>query len=313
VSVKVKVSLLSGAGLALLLVAGPGVSSATAGVTIRFGSSDRNRLEAERLETMRGLAHYLDEAAQNAARQVSDNRGQGRDRRFVGSINDFARQTNSFHERMDSYQAQPWNVANEVGVLNQRASRVNQQIRNARVFRQTYDDWTEVLSVLQLMNRSLQGYDVQVPAPHREAYQPYERRSRYAEGRHHELAPDGDDSRGQFVTGSPLQEFRRLANILDVQSERVLSAAAQSSDRFELGDQFTADLRRFAQQAADLNQRGDAGSLDRREVELLVQQLLEDARQTDAGMRQSNVFPRVWTEWQDSIRLLEQMASLVQS
>jgi len=78
------------------------------------------------------------------------------------------------------------------------------------------------------------------------------------------------------------------------------------SDR---SDQSLADLRHFAEQASDLDRRCGADTLNPRDIGPVVGHLMDDARQNDRSMRESNVFPRV--EWAASIRLLEQMATIV--
>src|SRR5258707_15562738 len=110
-----KTSWAGATALGALLLTGPAVPPASAGITIRFGRGE-NRLEGQRFTTMRGLAHRLDEAAQKAARVAGDTQEErnGRMRqRFLWAINDFARQARSFHERMDQYGSSPWDVADE--------------------------------------------------------------------------------------------------------------------------------------------------------------------------------------------------------
>lgn len=303
-----KTSWVSAAGLGALLLVGPAVSPASAGVTIRFGRGE-NRLEGQRFTTMRGLAHRLDEAAQKAARVAGDTQEErnGRMRqRFLWAINDFARQARSFHERMDQYGAAPWDVADEVEALGQRARQVSSQLRGANAFPETYEDWAEAVNALNLMNRSLGGQDVAIPPAERRAYQPFDEHSRYNDGRHVE-GFGGPGDRGGYVTGPPLREFRRLANSLNVESDRAVSLAEQGPDR---GNRSLAELRRFARRTSDLSRSTGADALDPREIGPVVDRLMDDARQNDRSMREGGDFPRV--EWAASIRLLEQMASIVQ-
>ena len=321
-NMKEKTAWFSAAGLGVLLMVGSAVPAAGAGITFRWGSGDR-RLEGQRLTTMRALAHRLDEAAQQAANVAGDT-AQERNgvmrQRFLWAINDFARQTRSFHERLDRYQSSPWWVADEVAALNQRAVQVNNQIRGARAFPETYDDWAEAVGALNLMNRSLGGQNVMIPTVDRRAYQPWDEHYRYSDGRHVPGYGDPEDRDGRdrngyqtgngYVTGSPLQEFRRLANSLSVESGRAVSAAEQNRDRSDRGSQSLYDLRQFAQRTSDLNRSSSANSLNAREIGPVVDRLMDDARQNDRNMRENNAFPRV--EWTASIRLLEQMASIVQ-
>lgn len=301
-----KTSWLSAAGVGALLLAGPAVPPASAQITIRFGRGE-NRLAGQRFTTMRGLAHHLDEAAQQAARVAGDTAQErnGRMRqRFLWAINDFARQARSFHERLDQYGNSPWDVADEVAALGQRARQVNRQIRSANAFPETYRDWAEAVNALNLMNRSLGGQDVAIPTAERRAYQPFDEHYRYRDGRHVEGFDDSGDRDG-YVTGTPLREFRRLANSLNVEIERAVSVAEQSPDQSDRSDGSLAGLRDFAQRASDLNRSSGADALNPREIGPVVGQLMDDARQNDRNTRGS-------IEWAPSIRLLEQMASIVQ-
>ena len=60
-------------------------------------------LEGRRFETMRALAHYLVEAAQDALAGTLQTRRRGSptDRRYITAVRDFARQAESLHTRMD--------------------------------------------------------------------------------------------------------------------------------------------------------------------------------------------------------------------
>lgn len=300
------------AGLGALLLTTAAVPTAGAQVTIRWGRGDQ-RLDGQRLNTMRALAHHLDEAAQQAARVAGDTTQErnGRMRqRFLWAINDFARQTRSLHERLDQYRNSPWDVADEVAALNQRAGQVSGQIRGARAFPETHQDWAEAVRALNLMNRSLAGQNVAVPTAARHPYQPWDENYRYRDGRHDPGYGDPEDRDGQvrngYVTGNPLREFRRLANSLNVETDRAISVAEQNRYPSDRSNQSLDDLRQFAQRASDLNRNSGADSLNAREIGPVVGRLMDEARQND----RSNAYPRV--EWAASIRLLEQMASIVQ-
>jgi len=284
------------AGIAALLLAGPAVTPVRAQVTIRFGRGD-HRLEGQRFTTMRALAHRLDEAAQTAAREAGDTPEErsGRMRqRFLWAINDFARQARSFHERMDQYGASPWDVADEVDALTQRARQVSSQLRGANAFPETYEDWAQVVSTLTLMNRSLSGENVVLPPLNRRGYQPFNEDSRYRDGRHIEGFRGADG----YVTGPPLREFRRLAGSLMDETDRALAAAERN--RPDNRDRSLWELRRFSRLASELNRTSATGALDAREVGPLVNDLLEDARQHERS-----------EEWAPFIRILEQMAPIV--
>jgi hypothetical protein len=304
------------AGLYALVTVGPAIPSAGAQISVQFGRGEK-RLEGPRWRTMRELAHRLDEAAEQAARVAGDTAQErnGRMRqRFLWAINDFARQTRSFHERMDQYGTSPWDVADEVAALNQRARQVSSQIRGANAFPETYDDWAEAVSALNLMTRSLGGQDVAVPSGDRRPYPPFDERSRYRDGRHLDDSRDPGDpgDRNGYVTGAPLREFRRLAGNLSVETERAVAAAERNSDPSDRGDRRLSDLRQFAQRASDLQRSSGADALDPREIGPVIGRLMDDARRSDRGPRDNGgANPR--DEWGASIRLLEQMAAIVPS
>ena len=239
-----KMSWLPAVSLGALLVAGSTIPAHSQGITIQWGRGD-HRLEGQRFTTMRALAHRLDEAAQTAARAAGDTREERMQQRFLWAINDFARQTRSFHERMDQYGQQPWDVADEVADLNQRAQRVSAQLRSAHAFPDTYQDWSEVTNTLNLMNRSLAGQTVNMPPSGNRGYQPFDQNYRYNDGRHYE----GYDSNGNpstpyvrdgYVTGNSLRDFRRLAGNLNAEANRMVTVAEESSGPDDRGNRSRA-------------------------------------------------------------------------
>jgi len=152
------------AGLLLVfgavLAAPVAMGSADDGVR-RYGTKD-HPFEGERYQTMRALAHSLDERAQHAASQSIDDahRGKKDERKFVDAVSHFADQARDFHRRMDSYQKDPWDVPDEVKQLNDDAQKVSERIRQARVFEHTWEDWDAVLDALQQMDRVIAGHNV---------------------------------------------------------------------------------------------------------------------------------------------------------
>src|SRR5262245_16008731 len=135
------------------------------------------RLEGRSYQTMRALAHYLDERAQHALEQASDteHHGDRRERQFLGFIQHFARRASEFHEQMDRYTESPWDVGADIEHLIQDARNVNGRIRRAHVLEHTWDDWASVLDVLDRMQRAMSGEDVRVPSAHRRGWRDYDR------------------------------------------------------------------------------------------------------------------------------------------
>src|SRR5712691_7835225 len=81
----------------------------------------RGVLNEQSLERIRQWAHELDGLAQHAREQAhaqeGSYRGFQRDTKFLRSIDHFADQTARFHERLDTYQTQPWAVDDEINHL----------------------------------------------------------------------------------------------------------------------------------------------------------------------------------------------------
>src|SRR5204863_4023381 len=58
--------------------------------------------------------------------------------------------------------------------------------------------------------------------------------------------------------------------------------------------EFLEAIHHFNEQSAALHQRAEPGMSDPVQIRAEVNHLLDDARQADQGMRQTNVFPEVW-------------------
>jgi hypothetical protein len=302
---KVKNSLLAaGAGLILLGSAAP-IASAQTDV---YGTRQRP-LEGRRYETMRALAHYLDETTQAALQTaVEDGRRGAQGRRVLSLVRDFARRADQFHGLMDNYQAGRADIPPRVIDLITRARRVNDRMGNSYVTRGTRLDWVNVVDVLDRMKRLMGGEDVQVPMAHG-GFEDYDR----------DYGPFGGVDRvggtggSAFeLSGSQLEDFRRLAHDLDTNALRAHQIAETSRANYTpRQDEFLLDLRRFAERAHDVHVRADAGRVNRREMAPIVNQLLQDARATDRSLRDTRVFPQVWEQWAQTIDVLNRMADLV--
>ena len=277
-------------------------------------------LEGRRFETMRALAHYLDEAAQDALAGTvqARRRGTPADRRYITAVRDFARQAESFHTRMDDYDVSPFEVPDEVDYLAARARRVSQLVRGVGAYQGTYDDWNSVTDTLSRMRRVLNGEDVEVPAAHDE-YGDYNRDYGY-------LGRGGTADRGTVttgrtdtyggypgttLTGARLQQFRELAHQLDTSASRTLAAAERGAPNDDRARGILADLRHFAEQARNLHDRSDANEVAPREIGGIIDHLREDARLADRNMRDARAFSDAWGEWSRTIDVLNRMADLM--
>jgi hypothetical protein len=275
----------------VLILAGSvffGPSLQGAPVEPQYGTRDR-RLEGQRYETLRALAHHLDETARGALEGAADDarRGPSRtDGRFLSSVRAVARDANDFQRMVDDYPTSPFEVPEYVDGLTARAHNANDRIRSARALVSTYDDWDAMLDVLQRMRLLLAGGDVDVPAAHVVA----------------------------ALSGARLQEFRQLAQEVDSSATRAHDRAKRDlGDYPERGPQFLAELNYFAAQSRDLESRARAAQVNPQQIGPVVDRLLEEARQADRRMRDAQVFTSVWDDSGRTITILERMAGLVRS
>jgi hypothetical protein len=276
-------------------------------------------LQADRLETMRSLAHFLDEGTQFTLEEATDALADSRnwrDRAFLDSLRRLAARTESFHDRLDNYQANPWDLDADVRLLLTEARRVNSRLRRINAVSNLYDDWAEVVDDVNRMQRLMAGENVQVPTAHAE----WDRDANGADhdhshggggmgGAHDQGGYGADQSR--FLTGRELQQVRQLAHDLDAQARRALAAAEDSADASGRGLQMLANLRHFVGQTAALHDRTDSDRLDPRDFGAVVSHLIEDARAADTGMRQARVFSDAWDEWQQTIAILRELDTAV--
>lgn len=290
--------------------------AASAKVTIQFNLGTVQRpLTGRQFETMRALAHYLDESTQEAV-TVAGSGVQGRSwrtRQFLSSLDDFAKRSNSFHERMDTYDTHPWDLPREISRLDQSARRVNDTIQTTRVYSGVAEQWSQVVDVLDRMERLLAGEDVRVPAAHRRGgdyerdYGPFAGRDEHADNREHGGAFQPNQGDTITLAGPRFDQYRQLVRDLDAHADRALQIAGRMNrDDREYSQDLFLSLQHFGAAVRNLRARTEAGQLDRRELNHLV----ADARETDSKMRENHVFPRVWEEWRQSIDILNQISEL---
>jgi len=242
-------------------------------------------LAGERYVTLRALAQHLDETAGGALEGATDDAQHGASAaRFLSSIRSFARGADEFRRLVDNYQTAAFEVPAQVDDLTILAQQVNDSIRSAGTLQSTYGDWEAILDVLARMRLLLTGRDVKVPAAHVVA----------------------------ALSGSRLQEFRRLVHDLDLSATGAHQRAKRDvGDYRDRGQQFLGELNYFATRSRDLHTRTDAGDVDPQQIGAVVDHLLEEARLADRRMRDAQVFTQVWGDSGRTITILQRMASLV--
>lgn len=293
------------AGASMLLL-GPAVPIVSA-QTILYGSRERP-LEGRRYETMRALAHYLDESSQSALDTFTEAaKRRSSERKLLPQVKDFARRAGNFHGMMDNYEATRRDVPPQVNDLLTRARRINGRLNSTYISRSTREGWTDVIEVLDRMKRVMAGENVEVPMAHGNL-EDYERDYGMFGGvRRAEGGGSAFD-----LTGARLEQFRRLAHELDQKALRSHQIAETNrADYTARQQEFLSDLRRFAERAHNVHTRADEGRVNPREMAPIVSRLLQDARDTDRSLRDTRVFPEVWDQWGETINVLSQMVDLV--
>ena len=132
---------------------------------------------------------------------------------------------------------------------------------------------------------------------------PYDTGSRYG----HPYLPPTDDraigSRG---------EFARLAHELDDRAFRAhLLAERGAAPSGQSEQQLFARLHHYSDEVHLFHEQLETGDLTGGKLRGALERLLEDAHDTDRLLRQAQVFPEVRNEWQDVLRVLDRMLSLV--
>jgi hypothetical protein len=305
-------------------------ADAQVSIQLRLGTRERP-LQGRQFETMRALAHYLDEAAQDASTAAVDNvRGHSRStRQFLASLNNFSQRASAFHERMDTYTTNPWDVPDEVASLDLSARRVNDTIRRTYVFADVADNWNNVVDAVNQMKQLLAGYDVRVPPAHgrrgdyERDYAPFgtgnvggghERDLNHQDGTndYHSTPDSGYHSSPYDSHGSAwAPQFRELVHQLDVHVTRAHELAERTTREDEGSQALFVTIHHLNDEVTALHQRADSGQLDRRELRPAIQHLLEDAQATDRRMRQTGVFRETWIEWKESISILLQLSDML--
>lgn len=245
-------------------------------------------LEGQRYATLCALAAHLDETSRGALEGAADEaqRGTSSAAMLQSSIRSFARGADDFRRILDNYRRLPFEIPARVADLTTLAQQLNDSVRAARGLESTYEEWQAILDVLERMRLLLAGGDVLVPAAHAVA----------------------------ALSGSRLQEFRQLANDLDISATQAHETAKRDLGGYrERGQQFLGELHHFAAQSRGLHSRADSAPVNPQQMGPIVDGLLEDARQADRRMRDARVFTSVWNDSGRTITILHRMASLVRS
>jgi hypothetical protein len=251
------------------------------------------RLEGERLTDVRALADYVEDGARYVAEEAQERfrNPSASQRSLLASLRSFATATRALRGRVERSERVS-TIDAETRRLQTLARRNDTRLRREPSLRDLQEDWEQVTTDLADIRRVLAGRDVDV---------------RRAAARDEDRA--GDD---YVLPRRDMDEFRVLARDVEAQARRVLETAERGRASWGVrGDQVVADLRVFAGRAASLRRHADADVLRPRDVGPAVAGVLADARRVDETMRMTQNLRPLWTDWERTIRMLEQMASLL--
>lgn len=253
------------------------------------------------------LAHELDEVASHANDQAQHEQVwiYGHDRTFLRSIARFADRAERFHERMDTYQAQPWQVDDELRQLIHDARDVQSRVQHSRsVDEHTVADWNRVV---QILNQMIRVYQADVARRSWGAWGGYG--SRYGAPSPPPLDrsapgyPDRPPDRGQLAA---------LARDLTERADRIYYSATAVVGAFQVDQSQRATVdsfRHFRDQARGFRERVEAG-LDASGLAAQANHLAQDAREADARLQQNSAFRQLQGEWQEAMRLVNQIRAM---
>ena len=263
-------------------------------------------------------AHELDELAGHASEQAQAQqggyRGFGRDRKFLQSIDHFANRASRFHERLETYHTQPWDVDDEIQHLIRDARNVQYRLRRARfVDRHTVDDWNQVVNLLNQMTNEYRtggGYRTGYPnggyPTGGYGRDPYPNDGDYRTEPHsHGDDYHGDRSPavGDYGDYGDLTDLPQLAAELDQRAARASELANGYSG-------FSSGITHFSEQARDFRDHVESGRMSRSDLRAEVNHLLEDAQSAYSELRQRNISRQVADEWDAIVQILNRMQDL---
>lgn len=281
-----------------------------AGASVARAHGPGSVLSEKGYEQMQHMAHDLDALAQHAADQSEhqDVWSYTNDSRFTQAVARFAARADRFHERMDTYRAQPWQIDDELRALLRDARAVQYRAVHARnVDEHTVADWNRAAG---LLNRMIQLYKADVSRRSWSGYDgygyEYPRDGRFPTGGR----PPFTDPRG-YGSDSPAPEggqIGALAHDLAERADRIYQSASGFSNGDNRQRMALDTLLHFRDQARAFHERVEQG-LTGQALVSNANHLAQDARYADEEVRQANS-PQIQGEWQAAMRLVGQIQSI---
>ena len=295
-----KTGLLAVAAVGILLVGSAQSRVFAQNVQFRIGTGNRP-LAGRSFETMRALSHYLDQLADHAATeaQSATHHGDAGEASAVDAITSFASRTSDFHERMDDYLDNPWDLPAEVQDLDRQARVVNNRLRRAHLAEHVSSDWYQVLDTLDRMKRVLYGQDVDVPIArnqnrdYQRDYRPFFQLN----------LPWGSVS----IQGSNLNTMKRDLHELDVRVTRAHEVAEAAMSGSNANRRFFERIHAFNDRVDQLHRYNDVNQIDPRDIRPVLESLSTEASDVDRALRQARAIPEVWDEWAAVLQTLDRL------
>lgn len=273
--------------------------------------SRRGVLNNTSYERMTALSHQLDEFARHANEQAQAQqagyRGSRRDPKFLKSIDHFADRARRFHERLETYRTQPWNVDEEIEHLVRDARNVQTRLQRARfVDQHTAQDWNQGIGILNQMAaeyRSGTGYASNTPYGSRDSGHAYPGETGYPNTGNDPHSSTGSYDRYGYGNATDL---RQLAYELEQRAARARDLAGRSGY-----GRNNSDIQRFSEQARSFRALVDQNRLTRSQLRSEVNELLEDAQDAYDGLQRTNVSRELSNEWAAVVQILNRMRAIV--
>jgi len=256
-------------------------------------------------QEMQRLAHELDEVASHANDQAQHQQAwiYNNDRSFLRAVSRFADHAEAFHARMDTYRTRPWQVDDELRRLIRDARDVQYRVQHARaVDDHTIADWNRVL---QILNQMIRVYQNDIARRSWDTWDGYG--SRY--GAPPPPAPDPSVYGNQVPDRGQLAA---LAHELTERTARIYQYATAAAGPFQADprqrDSIDA-IMHFRDQARAFHEQVESG-LDPSRLSGSANHLAQDAREADARVRQTYLSPQIQGDWQQAMRLVNQIRAI---
>ena len=259
----------------------------------------RGDLEGHRYERMRVLSGRLVDRLQATRDELRETRNRAADTPLFSDLLDRAQR---FRDRMENAADPPRYVRSDVGEIDQLAREYDAQTRS--ISTRAVESWASAQDIINRMQRLVSGEDVDLP--------PVTEIPPYPPNPPYPSTPTfpTDPSYGSVLSGSALEDVRRMAHELVVRATLARDSAERAGTPYGDSDRrLLADLSYFVSGAKELETRtSSASGVDRRDVRPFVDRLGEDARRLDASLRGSPAFSRAGSDWDEVIRLLQRLS-----